>query len=388
MTLDRRQFRDRSRYWLAIASEAVAPALRIASHAVSRSGPVPPEQWRTGVILSNGHIGDALFRTCSLELLRRGLPGCRWSYLTTPAAAAALTGNPALSEILPWSLDTGTTPEPGRYADLAKRSFDVALCSENTTHYRALLLALRLGIPNRVAFTQKGLSGLVTDGVRLPEPLPHAEQFRRMVEQITGIHDTSPLRPRIFPSLDDTHAADAEWARLKLDDAEFVIACSATTRQATSDCPPALFIDVLRRTLQLAPTARVILGGAAGDRPRLRFIAEQLGERASVSAGVLTILQYGSLLRRCAAFIGTDSGARHLANAAAIPVFFARNMGAGAVETGCYCPTESDIAPCGEYLSTTAAKRALLSVDRDAVASALASAARQQARDRLADTPR
>ena len=387
--VDRRQFRDLSHYGLAVASEVVAPALRVLARAASRSGSVSPQQWRTGLILGNGHIGDVLYLTCSLDLLKRGLPRCDWSYLTTASAGAALAGNPSLAEVLPWSLDTDAQPlGQGRYGQLADRQFDVALCSDNVAHHRALLLALKLGIPNRVAFTRKGLSGLVTEGVQLTGAMSHPAAFRRMVEWITGVHDTSPLRPHIFPSISNTYAAECEWARMNMNDAEFVINCSVTTRQTIGDCPPGLFADILRRALDMAPRARVVLTGVAGDRSLLNSIALELGERAAVSAGVLPVLAYGALLRRCAVFIGTDSGSRHLANAAAIPVFFVRNMGTTAIETGAYCPTETDIAPPGEYLSPPAMRTALNDVDRDAVANALVAAARGQVRDKPADMPR
>ena len=136
----------------------------------------------------------------------------------------------------------------------------------------------------------------------------------------------------------------------------------------------------------MAPGARVLLSGAATDRPVLDAIAIDLGDRAAVSAGNLQLLAYGALLRRCAVFLGADSGPRHLANAAGIPVFFVRNMGATEIGSGKYCPTEIDIAPAGEYLSPQAMRTALETVDRDAVASALVSAARRQARDSIGGT--
>jgi len=67
-------------------------------------------------------------------------------------------------------------------------------------------------------------------------------------------------------------------------------------------------------------------------------------------------------------------------------VFFVRNMGATEIGSGKYCPTEIDIAPRGEYLSPQAMRRALDDVDRDAVANAIVSAARQQVRGSIADT--
>lgn len=386
MSLDRSQFRDSYRYRLAAAGEALAPALRMIARASSRSAPTPPLQWRTGVILGNNHLGDVLYRTCSLALLKRGLPDCRWAYLTSASASAVLAGNPFIDEVLPWTRDNDAQRfANGRYRDMAVRRFDVALCSDNVAHHHAVMLALRLGIPNRVAFNRKGLSGLITECIPLPGSIPHAAAFRRMVQTIAGEEDSSPLVPHIYPSGADRAAAQQEWNRLNLDDAEFVLACSATTRQTIGEYPPDFFVDILQRALRIAPRAHIVLGGVASDRELLETLAQQLGDRATVSAGVLGVLAYGALLRRCSAFIGTDSGARHLANAADIPVFFVRNMGTTESETGAYAPTEIDIAPHGEYLSPQAMRTALETVDRDAVASALVSAARRQARDSIAD---
>ena len=384
--VDRSQFRDSDHYALAVASEIVAPGLRLIARATSRSGAAPAKSWRTGVILGRDHIGDVLYRTCSLDALHDGLPDCRWSYLTSASGAAVLAGNPALADVLPWTNDNDQSVDATRREELAKRRFDVALCSDNIAHHHAVVLALKLGIPNRVGFTRKGLSGLVTFGVATDGPTSHPAAFRRMVESVTGLPDQSPLRPKIYPSASDHDAADSESQRLALDDSEFVIACAVTTRQMIGDFPPGFFTDVLRRALALAPAARVLLSGSAGDRPILASIAAELGDRAVVSAGTLPLLAYGAMLRRCAAFLGADSGPRHLANAASIPVFFVRNMGATEIGSGKYCVTETDIAPAGEYLSPDAMRRALETVDRDAVANALVSAARRQARDNSAGT--
>ena len=386
--VDRSQFRDSYHYALAVASEIAAPGLRLVARAASRSAPAPPTSWRTGVIIGRDHIGDVLYRTCSLQALHSGLPECRWSYLTSESGAAVLAGNPALAHVLPWTSDIDERPlAPAKRDELAKKMFDVALCTDNIAHHHAVLLALQLGIPNRVGFTRKGLSGLVTFGVATDGPTSHPAAFRRMVEAATGLPDPSPLRPRIYPSQNDLRAADSEWHRLGMNDAEFVIASAVTTRQAIGDFPPEFFTEILRRVLVLAPTARVLLSGSASDRPVLDTIAPELGDRACVSAGTLQLLAYGAMLRRCSAFVGADSGPRHLANAAGIPVFFVRNMGATEIGSGKYCPTEFDVAPPGEYLSPEAMRRALDTVDRDAVANALVSAARRQARDSIAGTP-
>ena len=389
MKLDRSNFRDPHHYLAARMTEVAAPALRFGAHMLT--GPTtPPRAWRNGVILGNGHIGDVLYRTCSLDALVAGLPDCRWSYITSKTGSATLANNPALDAILPLADDSDRL---SRYSLAQARAcgFDVALCSENVAHYRALLASVRLGVPNRVAFTRKGLSGLATIGVPLPEQVSHAQAFRTMVETVTGKRDDSPLRPRTFPSTADRAAAAAEFVRLGLDEGSLVLACSVTTRQSVGPCPPEFFEQILRRVLILAPSLQVVLTGVRSDRALLDAMAERLGGRATVSAGSLDILAFASMLGMCSAFLGTDSGSRHLSNAAGIPVFFVRNLGTTAAETGAYCPSETDIAPFGEYLSPAETRRALETVDHDQVARAIVAAASARAndmrRDKLPRTP-
>ena len=64
--------------------------------------------------MGHTHIGDILYRTCSLPALREHLPDCEWSYAVTPGTAEVLQGNPHVREILPviegensWDLTDG-----------------------------------------------------------------------------------------------------------------------------------------------------------------------------------------------------------------------------------------------------------------------------------------
>ena len=373
----RGDFRSTANYAAAVASELAAPALRLGARLLARGGATSPTEWRRGVIFGNAHIGDVLYRTCSLQHLAASLPQCEWSYLAAPTSAAVLEGNPALAEVLP--IVQGDSAAAISDLDaLRKRGFDVALCTENTRGYEALLLATRLGIPNRVGFVQKGFSGLATIGVPLAAPMSRPAQFRRMVETITRTPDESPLRPRVYPTAADRESADAEWRRLGLDDGRYVIATAITTRQTTGAFPPEFFAALLSRIAAARPRARVLLLGSSDDRTALDAVARVLGDRAVISAGRLALRGVVSLLARCVAFVGSDSGPRHLANAAEIPVFFVRNMGGSQAESGWYCATEVDVAPSGEYLSPAEMTQALARVDLDAVVREVVAAADAQ----------
>jgi ADP-heptose:LPS heptosyltransferase len=369
----RRDFRDRTNYLAAVASELAAPVLRRWANGRSRGTSTMPTEWRTGLIVGHGHIGDVLYRTCSLDALARGLSNCRWSYLTTEAGAEALRGNPALYDTLPWM--SGATPSSigtSHVEALRTRQYDVILCTESVRHHTALRLALRLGIPNRVAFVHKGLSAFVTHPVRLPHPMSRPAQFREMVTRVTGASIDEPLRPKVFPAPADRQAADAAWQRLGFAPEERVIACSMTTRQHLGQTPSRFFIDILKAVLERDPGVRIALCGTLDDGRILRAAADVLGPRAALCVGALSILGYAAFLQKCRAFFGSDSGPRHLANAAGIPVVFVRNLATSAVEAGTYCPSEWDAAPPTEYLTDAQIEAELGRVSRCGVATRLA----------------
>jgi ADP-heptose:LPS heptosyltransferase len=368
--LRRSDFRDGSRYAIGVASELMAPVLRHIARRMSRGEPAAPATWRNALIVGNGHIGDVLYRTCALDALAAGLPSCRWSYLTTELGSEVLDGNPALYDALPWMLHAspGSVPRP-HFEALRTRQFDAVLCTEGVNHETALWLALKLGVPNRVAFVHKGLSGLTTFPVRLPHPMSRPAQFRELVAQVTGRSVEGPLRPRIYPTPSDHAVAEAEWRRLGYKNGTRVIACSITTRQAIGKTPALFFRDVLREIVSLDPAIHIVMCGTLDDGPTLRATADAVGPQARLSVGQLSVRAYAAFLERCLGFFGSDSGPRHLANAAGIPVTFVRNLGTSSVEAGAYAPGEYDAAPEGsEYLSDAAIAEALRCVNPRVVA--------------------
>ncbi|HEY7898208.1 MAG TPA: glycosyltransferase family 9 protein [Gemmatimonadaceae bacterium] len=373
----RANFRDRRHYVLAVGSELVAPALRIVARRLSRGAPTDPQTWRRALIVGHGHIGDVLCQTVSLDSLARGLPECRFDYLTTPLAAEVLVGNPAITHILPWNSDSRPNAiTADNVLKLRAFSYDAILCTNVVRHQEALRLAFELRIPNRVAFVHRGLSGLVTLPVHLAAPTTPAAQSRLMAEAITGQRDMSETRPRVFPSANDVAHADAEWVRLGLKTGDFVVICSATTRQRIGNVPREFFESVLSSVQRIAPHAKIVLTGSGDDAPVLNAMATALGNGVVVSAGNLSLLGFAALLSRCSVHFCMDSGPRHLANAVGTPVVFTRNLAVRASEAGAYCPTEIDVMPDASYLRPDQIAVMLSTLDRPEIAATIVRYAR------------
>jgi ADP-heptose:LPS heptosyltransferase len=365
--IDRAYFRYRSNYVGAIASELAAPALRAWARVVAPGAPTEPRDWRRLVILGSTHIGDVLYRTASLPYLKRALPNCQITYVTSPLTAELLTTNPSVDDVLPIA-ESGADWRRRAARELRARAFDAALCTDNIAYQHDLILATRAGIPARVGFVHKGFSALVTRPVPGPPRLPAPAYMRAIVAHVGDLAPTWDLTPVLVTTAEDERRAEAVWRELGLGQAALTIACAITLRQTvTATWPPDQFLAALAEVNRRADI-EVVLCGSAADAPLLDATARQAPFRCRVAAGLLTLRALGAFVRRCHLLLGMDSGPRHIANAVGTPVVFVRSLKATRIEAGVYCANETDVAPADEWLPFEAQRAALARLDPRAVA--------------------
>jgi ADP-heptose:LPS heptosyltransferase len=365
-------FRKRRKRLIGRASEIAAPLLRVASSALSRGASPEPRDWRNGLILSHSHVGDVLYRTCSLSHLRDVMPECRWSFLTTEQSADILGGNPFIDNVLTYSVgDNSWDLSKGGFAALRSERFDVALCTNTLRHYPDFILATALGIANRVGFTYKGLSGLITHPVPIEFPSGFPAYFRSMVAYLGAIEPDWELRPQLFPDGEDHAAAERVWSDYRLDNHRPVVACAITTRQAGPNWPPSLLLEIL-----VEARGRVefdlVLTGTSAEAARLTALGNTIGFPCHILAGTLSVRAFGAFLKKCDALLTLDSGSRHIGNAVGIPVLFLRNPSVSRIESGAYCDSETDLAPPVEYLGPDEVRKAAATFSVETAAGLLA----------------
>jgi len=310
----------------------------------------PPATWKRGLIISHTRIGDVLFRTPSLEQLKKRLPDCEWHYLTSTDSADVLRGNPFLTSVLRLCEPSGTLRLlPAAAEELRAMNFDVALCTNPQTYWQDHKVALAAKIPNRIGFVHRGLSGLVTSAVTCNYPSPWAGYFREMVAQVTGTSPDWPLIPRMYASEEDERLALAQWQKMELPIDRPVLACFMTTRESSHVWPKDYYSETLKWIHQKSGT-QVVLAGSKQDTPVLGQFAAQRGVPCRVMAGELGLRGLFCFLKKCAAVLAPDSGPRHIANAAGTPVVFIRNLVGSKIETGRYCSNEIDLSPDAEFV--------------------------------------
>jgi ADP-heptose:LPS heptosyltransferase len=369
--ISRATFRDRHNYYLGVASELGAPALRLVARICQRGSATPPASWRRGLIIGHTRIGDVLFRTPSLEPLHDGFPKCDWYYLAAEDSAQVLEGNPWVKEVLPLCRGASTMKlKDGAIAALRSLQFDVALCTNGEAYWRDALLALRIGIPSRVGFTHRGLSGVVTHPIPCRFPAPTPAYFRDMVAHLSGRSQNWQLRPRMYPNSDDETSATTAWRRLGFDDTTIAIACFMTTRESSQIWPRDCYRECLKM-LKRRQSFQIVVAGAPNERPGLEAFCRDAGFECKLLAGDLDLRPLHCFLRRCAAVLTPDSGPRHISNAAGTPVVFIRNLAGSKVECGVYCETETDVSPDIEFVPPGEQEAFLRQVSPERVCQAL-----------------
>jgi ADP-heptose:LPS heptosyltransferase len=122
------------------------------------------------------------------------------------------------------------------------------------------------------------------------------------------------------------------------------LACAVTSRQPSGIWPADRFLETIRY-VRARRSCAILYTGAKSDRSQLEGLAQATGADAFVLAGELDLLPFVALLGRCQAALAPDSGTRHLANAAGIPVVFLRNISFRQAEAGSYCETDHDMVP-------------------------------------------
>jgi len=344
MRIQTEHFQKLINYRLAAFSEFIRLALRVFAR-LQTPPATSPIKWRKGLLIGSDHIGDILYRTSSLPELQKAFPNCQWYIVAQPPADQLLKNNPYITGVISQVPNSFNSFLPL----IRAFCFDVIICYGSPTLWKDLALGVLAGIPNRVAYSFKGFSGWITHPLKINLPQTYPAYFRDMVAQLAGIKPNWSLRPLIYPDISDEAEAEEKWQRYGQGKIGPIIACFMTTRQPTGTWPPENFGHVLS-LIKKQTNACIALCGAKEDRALLENVDKSFNLQSAILAGELKLRALYCFLKNTKAVLTTDSGPRHIANAANVPVFFIRNVWFNRIEAGPYVDTETDLAPLDQHV--------------------------------------
>jgi heptosyltransferase-3 len=275
------------------------------------SGSVP-----SFLFINVARIGDTLFATPAMRAVAAAYPGCHITALAHPKRAEVLQGLPFVERV--GRITKKTAPWRGRFG---RERYDYAV----VYGFDEPLVAYALRVAERVvAFRQKNdalnrrlyrcvetppfqSEHAVDHHLRLPAALDVAAAGRRIAY-------------RVLPD-----EATAARARLAVDvpvDAGPLIGLQVASFPTKDyrNWPIEHFAGLARAILAEWPRAHFLIYGGAEDRRHTRWLGQQLGARAVLYAGRLTLRETAALMSLTHLYVGVDTGPTHIMSAFDIPL--------------------------------------------------------------------
>lgn len=305
---------------ITLASRALAVAWRL--------GPTPsfPSYPRSLVVIKPCCVGDVLLSTPLIAALRRAYPEARIDYAVGPWSRPMLENNPHLDGLVDCPDEVGMGSGRyswGEYRALVDRLRAVGYQATLVLDRSPLigLLPYFAGIRHRAGLDSKGRGFSLTLRVPVARLRNEAETYLDVARAI-GIFVAEP-KPEFYPSPEAEQNVVDFLSSLGNMSRRLVAIHPAGGKNpgmklASKRWPAERFAavgDLLQREAQV----QVVLIGGPGDEEIAQAVAGSMKEKALNLTGRLNWGETGALLKRCALFIGNDTGAMHLATAVGTP---------------------------------------------------------------------
>ncbi|MGC3976507.1 MAG: putative lipopolysaccharide heptosyltransferase III [Nitrospira sp.] len=281
--------------------------------------PVGMPRPRHILIIKLRHIGDVLLSTPVLRALREAFPAAQLTMLVNRGTEGVLAHHPDVNEVL--CLEKGAWADQCKFVyRLRERGFDCVI--DLTDGDRSALISLATGAPIRIGFNaEHRWRGLLYSSVAKPRAVDqHRVEYDLCALRALGL-DPKRGMPSVSVSESEEQVTD-NWLKeqgLAGDHCSPLVLLQPGARYSLKVWPPERFAQLSDRLVEQF-RCRILLGGDQRERE----VAEQVARKSHcapiVVAGKFSLLQYASLVKRCALFVGNDGGAMHIAATMGTPV--------------------------------------------------------------------
>ena len=275
---------------------------------------------RTIALFLPNWVGDVVMATPAIRAVRSYFPSARLLAVCKPYVADTIAGSPWFDSVVPLM-----KPGLGTTARLWRERPDMAVLFPNSL--RAALIARIGGCRTVVGFARYGRDALLSrrlyprrDDRGRVRPTPAIDDYNRVV-RLLGVPDPGH-RMELFTTPADEAAADAVWARHRLQQCREVVGLNpGGAFGSAKHWPTAYFAELARDLADRCGAGVLVLCGPAERETAARIAAE--ANRPGVVALADTQLSLGltkAAVRRLALLVTTDSGPRRSAAAFGVPV--------------------------------------------------------------------
>jgi len=286
-----------------------------------------PREGRRILLIRPDHIGDVLFTTPALRILRRALPGAHIAYLVGEWAYDVVARNENINEAIrcpfPWfsRRPKGSALDPyllliQEAKKLRNYGFDVAI-NLRFDFWWGAMLAHFAGIPELVGYDTAECRPFLTRAVPYVrdkhEVMQNVHLVRTYLEEEASGEDAGPLD---FPLLEGDERFAITWLGESRSKRPLILihpGAGAPVKLWRSEA----FAQV-GDALAERYGAAIILTGTPSEEALVKGIADQMKSKPEIVTNI-TIGGLAAILKQCSLVLGADSGVLHLAVAMGVP---------------------------------------------------------------------
>lgn len=277
------------------------------------------------LLLRPDHLGDVLFTTPALRLLRQSLPEAHITCMVGPWTEAVIRHNPNIDEIItcpfpgftrrskgtPWSPYGLLFKEAQR---LKGQAYDLAIVLRYDFWWGAMLAAFA-AIPERVGYDVVENQPFLTRAVRYLPGRHEVEQNLRLVQDCLGLDMPAPgARTLDFYTTKEEEGCAERWLQK---DGKTIIVLHPGAGAPVKQWRNAAFASLADGLVE-SYGAEIVLTGSPAERHLLEAIQARMKAPARLLLRA-SLGQLAAVLKRCDLAVGVDSGVMHLAVAVGIP---------------------------------------------------------------------
>ena len=264
------------------------------------------------LIIKLRYIGDVLLATPTVRAIKAAQPDVRITMMVNRGTEDVLSENPDLKEIV--VLDKGSLAAQSRLiAGLRSRRFDTVI--DLTDGDRSAFLSWISGASVRIGFND--------------EHRWRGKYYTQVIQSVLGVQhridrDLEALKPmgiqadskdlvlRVTP--EEVDSADQLLDQLGVQRSQSMVILQPGARYWFKAWPPERYAELADRvTSQYG--CHVLIGGSSADLDLAQQIRQMAKSRPTIMAGRTTIKQFAAIAKRSVLFVGSDSGAMHIAAA-------------------------------------------------------------------------
>ena len=272
---------------------------------------------RNILIIKLRYIGDVLLATPTVRAIKAARPDVRVTMLVNRGTEDVLSGNPDVDEIM--VLDKGSLAAQSRLiAELRGRQFDTVI--DLTDGDRSAFLTRISGAPVRIGFNDehRWRGRYYTEVV---QPVPAVRhRIERDLESLKPMNIQAESKvPQLWLTQEEMKNADQLLDELGIQRSQSMMILQPGARYWFKAWPPERFAE-LADYLTFQWGSQVLIGGSDQDIEIAQKIQQMAKKNPIIIAGRTTIRQFAAVAKKSALFVGSDSGAMHLASAVGTPV--------------------------------------------------------------------